>query len=79
MTELGVTLVAIGAWVLAAGAAGFVGSFVAQYLHDRQAAGRVAEDRFDPSGVERPVTANSGAALPSAPASVLVPAASTAA
>ena len=72
MTELGVTLMAIGAWALAAGSAGFVGSFVVQLLRDRQAAGRVVEDRLDPSGVERPVTAGSGTAPASDPAVVLL-------
>ena len=71
MTELGVTLMAIGAWALAAGSAGFVGSFVVQRFRDRQAAKRAAKD-FDASGGERPVTAASGLAPTSDPSLVLV-------
>ena len=69
MTELGVALIAIGAWVLVAGSAGLVGSFVVQRLRDRQAAGRAAPD---PTGNERPVDAEPGRAPASSPALVLV-------
>ena len=72
MAELGVTLMAVVAWVLAAGAVGFVGSFVVQHLRDRQAAKRVADDRFDPRGVERTAVAQPGVAPASDPALVLV-------
>ena len=60
MEELGVTLMVVGAWVLAAGSAGFVGSIVAQRLRDRRAAKRAANDHLDSSGVERRVTAEPG-------------------
>ena len=63
MTELEVTLMAIGAWVLAAGAAGFAGSFLVQRLRDRQAAKR---------GAERHVTAEPGVEPAASPALVLV-------
>ena len=72
MWELWVVLMVVGAWVLAAGSAGFVGSFLVQRLRDRQVAKRVAKDRLDPSGVEGPVTAEPGVAPASAPALVLV-------
>ena len=72
MTELGATLMAIGAWALAAGSAGFVGSFLVQRARDRGAAGRVAEDHFDPSGVERSAVAEPGVASTSDPALVVV-------
>ncbi len=51
MTELWVTLMAAGAWALAAGSAGFIGSFLAQHFRDRQAARRPAEHRAGASGV----------------------------
>ena len=60
MWELWVTLMAVGAWVLAAGSAGFAGSFLVQRLRDRQTARRAAKDRFDPSGVERQLSAEPG-------------------
>ena len=72
MTELWVTLLVIGAWVLTAGSAGFAGSLLVQRLSGRQAAKRDAKDRLDPSGVERPVTAEPGAAPAANPALVLV-------
>ena len=77
MGELGVTLIVVGVWVLAAGSAGFVGSIVVQRLRDRPAAKRAAKDRLDPSGVERPMTAEPGAALSANPALVLARAASS--
>ena len=72
MTELGVTLMAIGAWALAAGLAGLVGSVVLQRVRDRQAAGRVAEHRSDARGLELAVTADPGVAPASGPALVRV-------
>ena len=72
MWELWVVLMVVGAWVLAAGSAGFVGSFLAQRLRDRQVAKRVAKDLVDPSGVERPVTAEPGVAPAADPALVSV-------
>ena len=72
MWELWVALMVVGAWVLAAGSAGFVGSIVVQHLRSRQAAKRGAKDRLDPSGVERPVTAEPGVAPAANPALVLV-------
>ena len=72
MWELWVALMVVGAWVLAAGSAGFVGSFLVQRLRDRQTAKRVAKDLVDPSGVERPVTAEPGVVPASNPALVLV-------
>ena len=71
MEELGVTLMVVGAWVLAAGSAGFVGSIVVQHLRDRQAAKRGAMDRLDPSGVERHVTAEPDVERAAGPASAL--------
>ena len=62
MWELWVALMVVGAWVLAAGSAGFVGSFLVHRFRDRQTAKRVAKDLFDPSGVERPVTTEPGVA-----------------
>ena len=70
MGELGVTLMVVGAWVLAAGSAGFVGSIVVQHLRDRRAAKRGAKDRLDP-GVERHVTAEPGVERAAGPASAL--------
>lgn len=52
MTELWVTSIVIGSWVLAAGLVGIVGSFLAERLGDRQLAMQVAEQRFDASSVE---------------------------
>ena len=72
MAELWVTLVAAGAWALAAGSVGFVGSFIVQRLRHRQAARRLAEDRAGASGVERAATTDSGPAPAPAPALVLV-------
>ena len=72
MTELGITLMAIAAWALAAGSAGFVGSLLAKRLRDRQAAKRAADDGFDASGVEGPAVAEPGVAPASDPALVLV-------
>ena len=72
MWELWVALMVVGAWVLAAGSAGFVGSFLVQRLRDRQTAKRVAKGLVDPSGVERPVTAEPGVVPASNPALVLV-------
>ena len=72
MTELGVTLVAIGAWVLVAGTVGFVGSFLAQRIRGRQATKRVAEDRAGTTGVERPAVAEPRVAPASNPALVPV-------
>ena len=72
MWELWVALMVVGAWVLAAGSAGFVGSFLAQRFRDRQVAKRVAKDLVDPSGVERPVTAEPGVAPAANPALVFV-------
>ena len=72
MWELWVVLMMVGAWVLAAGSAGFVGSFLVQRLRNRQVAKRVAKDLFDPSGVERPVTAELDIVPASDPALVLV-------
>ena len=72
MWELWVVLMVVGAWVLAAGLAGFVGSFLMQRLRNRQVAKRVAKDFFDPSGVERPVTAEPGVAPAANPALVFV-------
>ena len=72
MAELWVTLMAAGAWALAAGSVGFAGSFLAQRFRDRRAAGRPAEDRAGASGVERAATADSGAAPAPDPALVLV-------
>ena len=63
MTELWVTLLVIGAWALAAGSVGFVGSLLVQWVRDRQTAKR---------RVERPVTADSGVAPAPDPALVLV-------
>ena len=77
MTELWVTLMATGAWALAAGSAGLVGSFLAQHIRDRQVSKRTAEDRFGPSGVERPATAKPGVAPASDPALVLTLSVST--
>ena len=77
MGELGVTLIVVGAWVLAAGSAGFVGSMVVQHLRGRQAAKRGAKDRLDPSGVERPVTAEPGVEPVASPALALARAASS--
>ena len=77
MGELGVTLMVVGAWVLAAGSAGFVGSIVVQHLRGRQAAKRGAKDRLDPSGVERPVTAEPGVESAASPALALARAASS--
>ena len=74
MTELWVTLMVVGAWSLTAGSAGFAGSLLVQRLRDRQAAKRVAEDRLDPSGVERHVTGEPGVTPASDPARVLAPA-----
>ena len=62
MWELWVALMVVGAWVLAAGSAGFVGSFLVQRLRDRQVAKRGAKGLVDPSGIERPVTAEPGVA-----------------
>ena len=77
MGELGVTLIVVGVWVLAAGSAGFVGSIVVKYLRDRQAAKRGAKDRLDPSGVERRVTAEPGVESAASPALALARAASS--
>ena len=77
MGALGVTLVVVGAWVLAAGSAGFVGSIVVQHLRDRRAAKRGAMDRLDPSGVERRVTAEPGVESAASPALALARAASS--
>ena len=52
MTELWVTSIVIGSWVLAAGLVGIVGSFLAERLGDRQLAMLVAEQGFDASCVE---------------------------
>ena len=84
MTELWVTSIVVGSWVLVAGLAGFVGSFLVQRLGDRQLAVRVAKERSGPSGVERPVTAErdveraatpalafAGAGAPSSPLALL--------
>ena len=49
MWELWVTLMAVGAWVLAAGSAGFVVSFAVQRLRDHQAAKRAAQDGVAPA------------------------------
>ena len=68
MGELGVTLMVVGAWVLAAGSAGFAGSFLVQRLRDRQTARRAAKDRLDPSGVERPVIPEPGVEPATSPA-----------
>ena len=68
MWELWVTLMAVGAWVLAAGSAGFVGSILVQRLRDRQAAQRIAKDRFGPSAVERLVIPEPGVELATSPA-----------
>ena len=51
MTELGVTSIVVGSWVLAAGLVGIAGSFLAERLGDRQLAMQVAEQRFDASSV----------------------------
>ena len=59
MTELWVTSIAVGSWVVAASLVGFVGSFLVHRLGDRQLAMRVAKERFGPSGIERLVTAGS--------------------
>ena len=72
MWELWVALMVVGAWVLAAGSAGFVGSFLVQRLGDRQVAKRVAKHLFDPSDDERPVTTESGVAPAANPALVFV-------
>ena len=77
MTELSVTLLVIGAWVLTAGSAGFAGSLLVQRLRDRQAAKRAAKDRLDPSGVERPMTAEPGVEPMTSPALALARAASS--
>ena len=72
MWELWVVLMVVGAWVLAAGSAGFVGSFLVQHLGDRQVAKRVAKHLVDPSDDERPVTTESGVAPAANPALVFV-------
>ena len=72
MWELWVVLMVAGAWVLAAGSAGFVGSFLVQRLRDRQVAKRVTKDLVDPRGVERPVTDEPGVAPAANPALVFV-------
>ncbi len=72
MAELWVTLMAAGAWALAAGSTGFVGSFLAQRFRDRRAARRLAEDRAGASVVERATTTDSGPAPARDPALVLV-------
>ena len=72
MWELWVALMVVGAWVLAAGSTGFVGSFLVQRFRHRQTAQRVAKDLVDPSGVKRPVTAEPGVAPAANPALVLV-------
>ena len=72
MTELWVTSIVVGAWVLAAGLVVVVGSFLVQRLGDRRLAMWVAKERFGPGGVERAVTAEPGVVPVSNPAWVLV-------
>ena len=52
MTELWVTSMVVGAWVLGAGAVGLVGSFFLQRFGDRQLAMSVAEGGYGLSRVE---------------------------
>ena len=54
MWELWVTLMAFGAWVLAAGSAAFVGSFAVQRLRDHQAAKRSAKVTAEPGVAPAP-------------------------
>ena len=60
MTELWVTSIVIGSWVLAAGLVALVGSFLAGRRGDRQLAMRVAQELFGSEGVEPPATAEAG-------------------
>ena len=71
MTELWVTSIVVGAWMLAAGLVGVVGSFLAQRLGDRRLAMRVAKERFGPGSVERSVTTEPGVEPAASPAVAL--------
>ena len=60
MWELWVALMVAGAWVLAAGSAGFVGSFLVPRLDDRLLAVRVAREFSRPNAVEPIASTESG-------------------